>query len=287
MKNLVAITSRGRSETLKMTLERYPYLKDCGVLFLTFFDPTKEQYKKIGMPFEEIEASNLSTKRAKIVTKAIKEGYETITFVDDDILLGVASMRGLCIKTATNDEFKDCLVELAEICSSSFPLVSPISRGFSSKIDYKYNVNKLAIRIVTVHLPTLDRRQLNYDDLALRRDKRIVSMSDKYIQLALINAGHETIGLGKYRIDDRGTGMAGGCQLYRTAKLQSLAAVHLNREFPYITKLRIKKNEGNWTEKRLEITYDFRDTPGRSFVPNNEMEIHKITLQIKEGLNEI
>lgn len=266
---MIFIQTYKRPEVLKKMLDRYPHLKKEATIVLRNDDNfTLTGIKElIGLKGLTCPAQTIAEKKHWIVNYCLVHNINKAILLDDDLIFGVRREDDKTkIRPATDTDVRIMTKMMYDICSPEYPMIHPLMRFMFNNNKYAYAKNRPAIRAVCIHTPTLLKEEIRYDGLTTP------FMSDRYMQLSLLEKGYTTIGLGKYCVDDSGTNTPGGCAEYRTPLLQSDAATFLFKRFkPNIT---LKyKNNGNWSERRLDCTiYWNKYTKGLKYVPKQAME---------------
>lgn len=204
------------------------------------------------------DSYKICDKRQAMFDYCMDEGIEYLFIIDDDVVLyhrdESLPSKYKCELEAilANDSFTKLLKESMTLCGKEFPAVGiPLKQGSQGK-NTSFEVNSPIIRFVCYHVPTLQEADIQIDGL------KTMFMSDRYVQLSLMEKGYKTLSNCRYAIDDRGTGKPGGCQDTRTVELQSEAARKLQATFPECVELKVKEGEGTWKEQRLDCTINWR-----------------------------
>jgi len=143
------------------------------------------------------------------------------------------------------DTVNKILLESVLLCNENYPAIGlPLKQGSQGR-KYTFEKNVPIIRFVCYHVPTLIKENLKLNGLGT------IFMSDRYIQMELVNRGYRTLTNCRYAIGDMGTGYKGGCSVTRNPEDQEKAARALKAKFPDYIELKLKSN-GVWNEERID-----------------------------------
>lgn len=218
---------------------------------------------------------NLAEKRQRCIELAHHSNKEFLFLIDDDVSFYVrteslsSKYTSRLEKILAEEIYPKILYESIMLCGERFPIVGLPSKQGSNAIRYMFPKNTPIIRIMCFHVPTLMKEEINLD-----HGWRQPFMSDRYLELALLEKGYCSLSNSRYAVGDFGTGYKGGCATTRTAGGQSNVARALVKRFPERVSLKVKNN-GMWAEERLDCSIDWK-----GFLPEGEEKF----LPSEEGL---
>lgn len=215
---------------------------------------------------------NLAQKRQRILEYCHERSIPVLLMLDDDVSFYYrdeelsSKYTSHFEKFIARDALNKTLFEAVKLCSEEFPMVGlPMKQGSQGR-RYAFEKNVPIIRFMAFHVPTLIKSGIRFDGLG------VPNMSDRYMQLSLLEKGFRTLTNCRWAIGDMGTGYHGGCQDTRTVELQSLAARSLQKRFPKSVSLKIK-SDGRWSEERLDCNImwkSYLSKDERKYVPQEE-----------------
>lgn len=252
---IIGVPSRQRSDMVANKKGIWKYFEPTNEKIKVFIrEEELEEYNKY-LPLERLRLVNndinIAQKRSAIYEYAKENGFEHLFIIDDDVDFYQRD-ESLSSKYTNRKELLDqmdtvnnVIKESLQLCGPEFPLVGlPIKQGSHTR-KYMFEKNCPIIRFVCYHMPTLISEDVKVTGLGE------VFMSDRYVQLYMMDKGYSTLTNCRYAIGDLGTNYRGGCSETRTVILQSQAARALRKRFPQNVQLKVK-SDGLWTEQRLD-----------------------------------
>lgn len=270
---MIGIPSRGRSFMIEKRTGVWKYFKEYSYPISIFIREEEVlDYGKVltgRVPkFDLVSCSNginIAEKRQEILNKAIKENKTHLFIIDDDINFYYRE-ESLSSKYSnkmeeinSRDTVNKCLLECIALCNEEYPIVGlPLKQGSQAK-KYTFELNSQIIHFACYHIPTLIKESIKVTELGTP------FMSDRYVQLSLLNKGYRSITNCRYAIGDYGTGYRGGCSITRNVLLQEDAARKLLVAFPGYVELRHKEN-GVWNNPRLDCKIHWKKFLKKGFL---------------------
>lgn len=285
---LIGIPSRGREFMIEKGTGIWKYFKNSNPYSLSLIvreDESKRYYDKIEDIYEFTNGNfmcsitsvpdkyNIAQKRQSFLEIAKANKIDYLFIIDDDVDF---YYRDESLSSKYTNRYKDLmekdtvnkiLWESIQLCNKKYPIVGlPLKQGSQGR-KYAFEKNVPIIRFVCYHVPTLIKEEIKITGLETD------FMSDRYVQLKVLNQGYRSLTNCRYAVGDMGTGYKGGCSTTRTVELQKEAAKKLCKTFPKYVKLKIKEN-GLWNEKRLDCKIDwkgFLDKEELKYLPAKEV----------------
>jgi hypothetical protein len=261
---MIGVPSRNRTHLIEKRGGLWKYLTKEYPVYLLVRDEERENYvysladTHSHVALRTVSSiSSIAEKRQRLIQEAIDNKIEHLFIIDDDVALYFRD-ENLSSKYTSRKEdfdrleaFDRILYECMALCCETYPIVGlPLKQG-SFGLTYMFPKNIPIIRFVCYHVPTLAKEKIKATDLGT------VFMSDRYVQLALLEKGYASLSNCRWCVGDPGTGYRGGCSETRTVELQEEAAHALVRRFPKTVALKWKEN-GLWSERRLDCSINWK-----------------------------
>jgi len=244
-----------------------------------YFDP-KESFYPIKLFIREIELKSyeksfpkenielvpnnflLPDKRQFMVDYCVSRNIEYLFMLDDDITLFYRD-KNLASKYCSNyekfmekDSLNKLLLESILLCNEQYPIGGVALKFGSFTKSFMFEKNSFVMQYICIYIPTLQKENLDF------RGLKTQFMSDRYINIALLSKGYNTLINCRYAVDDGGIGRKGGCQDFEKERIEFLhneAAKKLQQAFPNYVSL-VKKNTAinYWKKPRLDNTVHWK-----------------------------
>lgn len=261
---MIGIPSRQRTFLIDKKGGVWRYIKDHKVCLTIREEEANAYQRSLGDRYPHLHIrpvpndATICYKRQGLLDEAIARGVEYLFIIDDDVTFYFRD-ENLSSKYTSRAEdfdrmqaFDRILLESIYFCNDEYPINGlPLKQG-SFGLKYMFPLNIPIIRYVCYHVPTLVKHNIRVDGLGT------IFMSDRYVQLSLLEAGFRSLSNCRWCIGDYGTGYKGGCSITRTVELQEEAARALVARFPKTVSLKVKEN-GLWDERRLDCVIRWRD----------------------------
>lgn len=261
---MIGISSREREFLIEKHGGLWRYLDKAYPVTMVVRNVEKESYQQAlsdNYPTVKLitgsDVSSLPDKRKILLQEAHQRGVEYLFMIDDDVALYFRdeSLSSKYTSRAEDfdkmDAFDRILYESICLCDDIYPMVGlPLKQG-SFNLKYTFPKNTPIIRFMCFHVPTLIKEKVDMTGLGT------VNMSDRYVQLSLLEKGYATISNCRWCVGDPGTGYRGGCEKTRTVDTHNESAQALTRRFPKAVALKWKEN-GLWSERRLDCSIDWK-----------------------------
>lgn len=280
---MIGIPSRKRAFMIKTRRGFWRHFKPGSTkkypITMVVREEEKEEYSKTILEeglYVEIASikddATIAEKRDFLIQEAIRKQKEYLFIADDDISIyyreeSLSSKYSCKLEEVFKREtFDNALYECIKLCNETYPLVGfPLKQG-SFALKYMFPKNIQILHFVCYHVPTLKKEGIRATGL------NTTFMSDRYVELSLLEKGYMSLGNCRFCIGDINTGYKGGCSETRTVELQEKAAHKLCERFPEHVSLKRKEN-GFWDEPRYDCTIlwkKFLKEGESKFIPSDE-----------------
>ena len=196
------------------------------------------------------DIKGINNVRQFIVDHAVKNDYDKIIILDDDLIFGRRISRSAPNLRKTEQPEMHELWERMEGLLDGYVHVGLSPRQMNDK--HFPHVFKEGMRQNAVHglkPKVLAKEGIRYDAVEL--------MEDYYVTLSLFQKGYPNAVITDWTWDQRGaSGAPGGCSLYRNAELQEKASKTLAEHFPNHVKVVQKETKTGWDN--MKVRWDVR-----------------------------
>lgn len=220
-------------------------------------DELARLYGRHGVTILPCPEKGIGPTRRWFVQWAIRNGYERLLMMDDDLRFFYRReddpTKFMTLNSATNPKRSrtetDVVFETLFGLLDLAPLVGLQNRGGANRTAAKDIPIKWNSRMHD--LLGLDLEVYGQEDFDIGRMR---FMEDFDLILQFLTAGYSTAMLTSFQKGDDGSGQRGGCSLYRDAAGQAQAALDLALEWPEFVQLRKVKaktesHDGMWNER--------------------------------------
>lgn len=249
----VYIPSRGRAGVLFSKIMTIKFLDDSAVFVVP--PDEKATYERAlknngrANPVLACKEEGIAATRHWVGKQAKKRGEHQFVMMDDDLNFCVRKSKdGFHLQPADRDDVTVALAWLGEkmqgdIAHASISARQANNQMESGDVDTLVKYNKRTLRVLAYQT----------DPFLKMRHGRVPVMEDFDVNLQLLRAGYRNAVTFWWAQDQRETGSAGGCSVYRTHALHEAAALRLNELHPQFVTLRQKENKSGTSKAAAEF----------------------------------
>jgi len=172
------------------------------------------------------------------VMEHMVDKYEFVWFMDDDLKFSFREPNSTKLTLATSTEVAGMFSAMKEAIID-YPLVGISTRLGNNFVEKSFDTICRVTRCYALSTKVFKELDIKFNPI-----EPFVA-EDFHMTLCLLNAGHKNIVLYNYAQEDIGSNAAGGCSVYRTAKVQEDTMKWMAKNHPEVT-LKVKTNKTGW-----------------------------------------